>query len=123
MPIMFGIKYYTFLEIIFSGLFFIIGCFLTDNYSSFLSIPALISGLYSKTRKERFFLWMGFAIMPLLAIFTIGFDHLGLGVIEGGFFFSIGLAIAKVVEAEKRHKCYSLKTGGRINFWRSTLSK
>ncbi|MDF2855417.1 MAG: sensor histidine kinase, partial [Neobacillus sp.] len=46
--------------------------------------------------------WTGFSVVPSLAVLTIGLEHLGLGVIEGFFFFGIGLAVAKVLEAEKK---------------------
>ncbi|HYK72459.1 MAG TPA: sensor histidine kinase [Pseudoneobacillus sp.] len=98
----FGVKNYPFLELLFSGLFLIIGCYLLGEYSSFLAFPALCAGIYSKQGNERWILWAGFSIVPLLAFLTIGIDHLGLGVIEGIFFFAIGTAVAKVLEAEKK---------------------
>ncbi|WP_161568247.1 sensor histidine kinase [Anaerobacillus alkaliphilus] len=98
----FGVRNYPFLELIFSGLLLIIGCFVLGNYSSFLSIPALCAGLYSKPGKHRWYLWTGFSIVPILAVMTVGFERLGLGVIEGSFFFGIGIAVAKMLEAEQK---------------------
>jgi signal transduction histidine kinase len=96
------VQNYPLLEWIFSGLFLIVGCYFSGEYSSFLALPALCAGIYSRPGKERLLLWVGFAIVPFLAVLSIGMDHLGLGVIDGAFFFGIGIAVAKVLEAEKR---------------------
>lgn len=101
-PESFGVKNYPSLELVFSGLFLILGCYFLGKYSSFLAYPALCAGLYSRPGKQRWFVWAGFAIAPLFAVFAIGLDHLGMGVIDGLFFFGIGIAIAKVLEAEKK---------------------
>ncbi|WP_059171697.1 sensor histidine kinase [Bacillus sp. FJAT-27445] len=101
-PTSFGVKNYPLLELVFSGLFLIVGCYLLGKYSSFLAYPALCAGLYSRPGKQRWFGWAGFSIAPLLAVLAIGLDHLGMGVIDGFFFFGIGIAIAKVLEAEKK---------------------
>ncbi len=100
----FGVRNYPLLELIFSGLFLIIGCYFSNNYSSFLAYPALCAGLYSKEGKERWLLWAGFSIVPFFAVLAAGLDRLGMGVIDGFFFFGIGMAIAKVLEAEKKTK-------------------
>ncbi|WP_174727212.1 sensor histidine kinase [Mesobacillus harenae] len=98
----FGVNHYPFLELTFSGLFLIVGCYFTGEYSSFLAYPALCAGIYSRPGKERWFLWSGFAVAPFLAVLAIGLNHIGMGVIDGLFFFGIGLAVAKVLEAEKK---------------------
>lgn len=98
----FGVKNYPSLELIFSGLFLIVGCYFLGEYSSFLAYPALCAGIYSRPGKERWFLWAGFAFVPFLAILAVGLNQLGMGVIDGLFFFGIGIAIAKVLEAEKK---------------------
>ncbi|TSI11059.1 sensor histidine kinase [Lysinibacillus sp. BW-2-10] len=100
----FGVRNYALLELIFSGLFLIVGCYYTKEYSSFLAYPALCAGIYSREGKERWFLWAGFSIAPFFAVLAIGLDQLGMGVIDGFFFFGIGIAIAKVLEAEKKTK-------------------
>ncbi|RUL54658.1 sensor histidine kinase [Lysinibacillus antri] len=100
----FGVRNYALLELIFSGLFLIVGCYYTKEYSSFLAYPALCAGIYSREGKERWFLWAGFSIAPFFAVLAIGLDELGMGVIDGFFFFGIGIAIAKVLEAEKKTK-------------------
>jgi signal transduction histidine kinase len=101
-PEHFGVRNYPFLELMLSGLFLIIGCYLLGEYSSFIALPALCAGIYSRRGKERLILWAGFSIVPFLAIISIGIEHLGLGVIEGFFFFAIGIAVARVLEAEKK---------------------
>jgi signal transduction histidine kinase len=98
----FGVKNYPSLELIFSGLFLIVGCYILGEYSSFLAYPALCAGIYSRPGKERWFLWAGFAFVPFLAILAVGLNQLGMGVIDGLFFFGIGISIAKVLEAEKK---------------------
>lgn len=100
----FGVRNYPLLELIFSGMFLIIGCYLFDNYSSFLAYPALCAGIYSSAGKGRWLLWAGFSVAPFLAVLAIGLDQLGMGVIDGFFFFGIGIAIAKVLEAEQKTK-------------------
>jgi signal transduction histidine kinase len=100
----FGVKHYPLLELIFSGLFLIVGCYLLGKYSSFLAYPALCAGIYSKPGKGRWWLWAGFSLVPLLAVLAVGLDHLGLGVIDGFFLFGIGISVAKVIEAEKKTK-------------------
>jgi signal transduction histidine kinase len=98
----FAVKNYPLLELIFCGLFLILGCYLIGEYSSFLAYPALCAGIYSKPDKQRWWLWAGFSLAPFLAVLAVGFDHLGLGVIDGFFFFGIGISVAKVIEAEKK---------------------
>ncbi|MBY0146231.1 sensor histidine kinase [Neobacillus niacini] len=98
----FGVKNYPLLELIFSGLFLIVGCYFLGVYSSFLAYPALCAGIYSKPGKGRWWLWAGFSSAPFLAVLAVGLDHLGLGVIDGFFFFGIGISVAKVIEAEKK---------------------
>jgi signal transduction histidine kinase len=93
---------YPLLEFLLSGLFLIVGCTILGKYSSFLSFPALCAGLYSRPGKERWVLWGGFSAVPLLAYVGIGLNQIGMGVIDGLFFFGIGIAIAKVIEAEKK---------------------
>ena len=95
---------YPLLELFFSGLFLIAGCYLLGKYSSFLAIPSLCAGIYCRPGKERWLLWAGFSIVPILAYLAVGIDQIGLGVIDGFFFFAIGITIAKVLEAEKRTK-------------------
>lgn len=97
-----GAAQYPLLEFIFSGLFLIVGCTILGKYSSFLAFPALCAGLYSRPGKERWLLWGGFSIVPLLAYIGVGLNQIGMGVIDGLFFFGIGFAIAKVIDAEKR---------------------
>lgn len=99
-----GRKNYPLLELFFSGLFLIVGCYLLGKYSSFLAIPSLCAGIYSRPGKERWLLWSGFTIVPFLAILAAGLDQLGMGVIDGLFFFGVGIAISKVLEAEKKTK-------------------
>ncbi|WML57881.1 sensor histidine kinase [Neobacillus sp. PS2-9] len=99
-----GRKNYPLLELFFSGLFLIVGCYLLGKYSSFLAIPSLCAGIYSRPGKERWLLWAGFTIVPFLAILAVGLDQLGMGVIDGLFFFGVGMAISKVLEAEKKTK-------------------
>jgi signal transduction histidine kinase len=67
-----------------------------------LAYPALCAGIYSNPGKERWWLWAGFSLVPLLAVLAVGLNHLGLGVIDGFFFYDIGIAVAKVIEAEKK---------------------
>ncbi|MFB3170348.1 sensor histidine kinase [Neobacillus sp. 179-C4.2 HS] len=98
----FGVKNYPLLELTFSGLFLIVGCYLLGEYSSFLAYPALCAGIYSNPGKERWWLWAGFSLVPFLAVLAVGLNHLGLGVIDGFFFYGIGVAVAKVIEAEKK---------------------
>jgi signal transduction histidine kinase len=98
----FAVKNYPYLELLFSGLFLVFGCYLLGEFSSFFAYPALCAGIYSRDGKERWILWAGFSIVPLLAFLAIGLDQLGLGIIEGLFFFAIGMAVAKVLEAEKK---------------------
>jgi signal transduction histidine kinase len=98
----FGVKNYPLLELIFSGLFLIVGCYLLGEYSSFLAYPALCAGIYSNRGKERWWFWAGFSLVPFLAVLAVGLNHLGLGVIDGFFFYGIGIAVANVIEAEKR---------------------
>jgi signal transduction histidine kinase len=98
----FGVKNYPLLELIFSGLFLIVGCYFSGEYSSFLAYPALCAGIYSQPGKKRWFLWAGFAIVPFFAVLAVGLSQLGMGVIDGLFFFGIGIAVAKVLEAEKK---------------------
>jgi len=98
----FGVKHYPALELVFSGLFLVVGCYFLGEYSSFLAYPALCAGIYSKPGKGRWLLWSGFSLVPFLAVLAVGLDQLGLGVIDGFFFFAIGLAVAKVLEAEKK---------------------
>jgi signal transduction histidine kinase len=98
----FGVKNYPLLELIFSGLFLIVGCYLLGEYSSFLAYPALCAGIYSNPGKERWWFWAGFSLVPFLAVLAVGLNHLGLGVIDGFFFYGIGIAVANVIEAEKR---------------------
>lgn len=98
----FGVKNYPLLELIFSGLFLVVGCYLLGEYSSFLAYPALCAGIYSKPGKERWWLWTGFSLVPFFAVLAVGLDHLGLGVIDGFFLYGIGIAVAKVIEAEKK---------------------
>jgi signal transduction histidine kinase len=98
----FGVKNYPLLELIFSGLFLIVGCYFSGEYSSFLAYPALCAGIYSQPGKKRWFLWAGFAIVPFIAVLAVGLSQLGMGVIDGLFFFGIGIAVAKVLEAEKK---------------------
>ena len=98
----FGVKHYPSLELIFSGLFLIVGCYFLGEYSSFLAYPALCAGIYSKPGKQRWLLWGGFSFVPFLAVLAVGLTQLGMGVIDGFFFFGIGLAVAKVLEAEKK---------------------
>ncbi|MEH7072777.1 sensor histidine kinase [Neobacillus drentensis] len=93
---------YPLLELIFSGLFLIVACSLLGKYSSFLAIPSLCAGIYSKAGRERWFLWGGFTIVPFLAYTAIGINEMGMGVIDGFFFFGVGIAVAKVLEAEKK---------------------
>jgi signal transduction histidine kinase len=95
---------YPLLELLFSGVFLIIGCFLLGKYSSFLAFPALCAGLYSKPGKGRWILWGGFSIVPFLTYVTIGLDQIGMGVIDGLFFYSIGVMVAKVLETENKMK-------------------
>ncbi|MEH7179363.1 sensor histidine kinase [Neobacillus vireti] len=97
-----AVKNYPLLELIFSGLFLIVGCYLLGEYSSFLAYPALCAGIYSKPGSVRWLLWSGFSVVPFLAVLAVGLDHLGLGVIDGFFFFGIGISVAKVIEAEKK---------------------
>jgi signal transduction histidine kinase len=101
-PGSFAVKNYPLLELIFSGLFLIVGCYLLGKYSSFLAYPALCAGIYSKPGSVRWLLWAGFSLVPFLAVLAVGFDQLGLGVIDGFFLFGIGIAVAKVIEAEKK---------------------
>ena len=98
----FAVKNYPLLELIFSGLFLIVGCYLLGEYSSFLAYPALCAGIYSRAGKGRWWLWAGFSVVPFLAVLAVGLDHLGLGVIDGFFLFGIGISVAKVIEAEKK---------------------
>jgi signal transduction histidine kinase len=98
----FGVKNYPLLELIFSGIFLIVGCYFSGEYSSFLAYPALCAGIYSQPGKKRWFLWAGFAIVPFFAVLAVGLSQLGMGVIDGLFFFGIGIAVAKVLEAEKK---------------------
>jgi signal transduction histidine kinase len=98
----FGVKNYPLLELIFSGLFLIVGCYFSGEYSSFLAYPALCAGIYSRPGKMRWLLWGGFSIVPFLAVLAVGLNQLGMGVIDGLFFFGIGIAVAKVLEAEKK---------------------
>lgn len=98
----FGVKNYPLLELIFSGLFLIVGCYFSGEYSSFLALPALCAGIYSQPGKKRWLLWTGFAIVPFFAVLTIGLNQLGMGVIDGLFFFGVGIAVSKVLEAEKK---------------------
>lgn len=98
----FGVKNYPLLELIFSGLFLIVGCYLLGEYSSFLAYPALCAGIYSRAGKERWWLWAGFSLVPFLAVLAVGLNHLGLGVIDGFFFYGIGISVARVIEAEKK---------------------
>lgn len=98
----FDFKKYPLLELIFSGLFLIVGCYFLGEYSSFLAYPSLCAGIYSRPGKERWVLWAGFSIAPFIAILSVGLNQLGMGVIDGLFFFGVGLAIAKVLEAEKK---------------------
>ncbi|CAG9606996.1 sensor histidine kinase [Pseudoneobacillus rhizosphaerae] len=98
----FGVKNYPLLELIFSGLFLIVGCYFSGEYSSFLAYPALCAGIYSQPGKKRWFLWAGFSIVPFFAVLAVGLSQLGMGVIDGLFFFGIGIAVAKVLEAEKK---------------------
>jgi signal transduction histidine kinase len=98
----FGVKNYPVLELIFSGLFLIVGCYFSGEYSSFLALPALCAGIYSQPGKKRWFLWFGFAIVPFFAVLAVGLDQLGMGVIDGLFFFGVGIAVSKVLEAEKK---------------------
>ncbi|MDF2788473.1 MAG: sensor histidine kinase [Neobacillus sp.] len=98
----FGVKNYPLLELIFSGLFLIVGCYLLGKYSSFLAYPALCAAIYSNPGKKRWWLWTGFSLVPFLAVLAVGLNHLGLGVIDGFFFYGIGIAVAKVIEAEKK---------------------
>ncbi|WP_066069311.1 sensor histidine kinase [Neobacillus soli] len=93
---------YPMLEFIFSGLFLVVGSFLLGKYSSFLAYPSLCAGIYSRPGKERWFLWAGFSIVPFLTYLALGMDQIGMGVIEGLFFFGIGISIAKVLETEKK---------------------
>jgi signal transduction histidine kinase len=93
---------YPLLELIFSGLFLIAGCYLLGKYSSFLAIPSLCAGIYCRPGKERWLLWAGFSIVPFLAYLAVGINQIGLGVIDGFFFFAIGISVAKVLEAEKK---------------------
>jgi signal transduction histidine kinase len=93
---------YPLLEFIFSGLFLIAGCYLLGKYSSFLAIPSLCAGIYCRPGKERWLLWAGFSIVPFLAYLAVGINQIGLGVIDGFFFFAIGISVAKVLEAEKK---------------------
>ncbi len=101
-PGSFAVKNYPLLELLFSGLFLIVGCYLLGKYSSFLAYPALCAGIYSKPGSVRWLLWAGFSLVPFLAVLAAGFDQLGLGVIDGFFLFGIGIAVAKVIEAEKK---------------------
>ncbi|MFJ5714467.1 sensor histidine kinase [Neobacillus sp. NPDC093127] len=93
---------YPVLECIFSSLFLIVGCYLLGKYSSFLAIPALVAGIYSRPGKERWYLWAGFSVIPLIAYLAVGINQIGMGVIDGLFLFGIGTSVAKVLEAEKR---------------------
>jgi signal transduction histidine kinase len=97
-----NVKNYPLFEFIFSGLFLIVGCYFSGEYSSFLAYPALCAGIYSKPGKERWFLWAGFSFVPFLAVLAVGIHQLGMGVIDGLFFFGVGIAVAKVLEAEKK---------------------
>ncbi|MEC1525099.1 sensor histidine kinase [Neobacillus niacini] len=98
----FSVKNYPLLEMTFSGLFLIVGCFLLGEYSSFLAYPALCAGIYSRPGKARWWLWAGFSLIPFLAVLAVGWEHLGLGVIDGFFLYGIGISVAKVIEAEKK---------------------
>jgi signal transduction histidine kinase len=98
----FGVKNYPLLELIFSGLFLIVGCYFSGEYSSFLALPALCAGIYSQPGKERWLLWAGFSIVPIFAVIAVGLNQLGMGVIDGLFFFGVGVAVSKVLEAEKK---------------------
>jgi signal transduction histidine kinase len=98
----FGVKNYPLLELIFSGLFLIVGCYFSGEYSSFLALPALCAGIYSQPGKQRWLLWVGFSIVPFFAVLAVGLNQLGMGVIDGLFFFGVGIAVAKVIEAEKK---------------------
>jgi signal transduction histidine kinase len=98
----FAVKNYPLLELLFSGLFLIVGCYLLGEYSSFLAYPALCAGIFSKPGKGRWWLWAGFSLVPFLAVLAVGLDRLGLGVIDGLFLFGIGICVAKVLEAEKK---------------------
>jgi signal transduction histidine kinase len=98
----FGVKNYPLLELTFSGLFLIVGCYFLGEYSSFLAYPALCAGIYSKPGKGRWWLWTGFSLVPFLAVLAVGLDHIGLGVIDGFFLFGIGISVANVIEAEKK---------------------
>ena len=93
---------YPLLELMFSGIFLIAGCYLFGKYSSFLAIPSLCAGIYCRPGKERWLLWAGFSIVPFLAYLAVGINQIGLGVIDGFFFFAIGITVAKVLEAEKK---------------------
>lgn len=93
---------YPLLELIFSGMFLIVGCYLLGKYSSFLAIPSLCAGIYSRPGKERWLLCAGFSAVPFLAYIAVGLEQLGMGVIDGFFFFAIGISVAKVLEAEKK---------------------
>ncbi|WP_175384380.1 sensor histidine kinase [Bacillus sp. FJAT-27225] len=98
----FGSAYYPSLELVFSGLFLVVGCYLLGEVSSFLAYPALCAGIYSTPGKKRALHWAAFSILPLLAVIAVGLDHFGMGVIEGIFFYGIGIAIAKVLETERK---------------------
>lgn len=98
----FGSTYYPVLELVFSGLFLVVGCYFLGEVSSFLAYPALCAGIYSTPGKKRALLWAAFSILPFLAVLAVGLDHFGMGVIEGLFFYGIGIAIAKVLETERR---------------------
>lgn len=98
----FNVKNYPLLELIFSGLFLIVGCYFFGEYSSFLAYPSLCAGIYSRPGKERWFLWAGFSLAPFIAVLAVGLNQLGMGVIDGLFFFGIGIAVSKVLEAEKK---------------------
>ncbi|ALC89372.1 hypothetical protein AM500_05925 [Bacillus sp. FJAT-18017] len=98
----FSFSYHPVLELMFSGLFLIVGCYFLGEVSSFLAYPALCAGIYSTSGKKRAWLWTAFSIVPFLAVLAVGLDHFGMGVIEGVFFYGIGIAIANVLETERR---------------------
>ena len=98
------IIHYPVLELILSGLFLIVGCALAGKYSSFFALPALCAGLYCQPGKVRWIMWVCFSTIPFLAYVVIGINEMGMGVIDGLFFFGVGVVIANVIDTEVKMK-------------------
>ncbi|CAM3763548.1 sensor histidine kinase [Cohnella lubricantis] len=90
-------------ELLCSGLVLVAGGSLIGQYFSYLAIPALCAAATVQSTRLRVPLWIWFSLAPPIAMAVVlPLASFNISIIEGFFFFALGVGIWKVIDTQRR---------------------